>query len=133
MVWHVKQNRALHEHVIAITITIEPVPRIPNRERVTQTPVAPGFWRVAARYGFMERPNIPRLLVELRQLGCAVDLADVTYYVGHETVTARRDRKGVPRWQEAIFAFMERNATHITDYLALPHDRVVEIGRQVAI
>lgn len=133
MVWHVKQNRALHEHVIAITITIEPVPRIANRERVTQTLVAPGFWRVAVRYGFMERPNIPRLLVDLRQLGCAVDLADVTYYVGHETVTARRDRKGVPRWQEAIFAFMERNATHITDYLALPHDHVVEIGRQVAI
>jgi KUP system potassium uptake protein len=133
MAWHVKQNRALHEHVIAITITIEPVPRIPNRERVTQTLVAPGFWRVGARYGFMERPNIPRLLVELRQLGCAIDPGDVTYYVGHETVTARRDGKGMPRWQEAIFAFMERNAAHITDYLALPPDRVVEIGRQVAI
>jgi KUP system potassium uptake protein len=81
----------------------------------------------------MERPNIPRLLAELRQLGCAVDLGDVTYYIGHETVTARRDGKGIARWQEEIFAFMERNATRITDYLALPQDHVVEIGRQVAI
>jgi KUP system potassium uptake protein len=133
MLWHVKHNRALQEHVVAITLTIEPIPRVPNRERVTQEEVAPGFWRVTARYGFMERPNIPRLLNDLRHLGCAVDLADVTYYVGHETVTARRDRKGIPRWQEAIFAFMERNATHITDYLALPNERVVEIGRQIAI
>jgi KUP system potassium uptake protein len=133
MAWHVKQNHALQEHVIMMTITVEPVPRISSRERATQMPVAPGFWRVAARYGFMERPNIPRLMVELRQLGCAVDLDNVTYYVGHETVTARRDGKGLPRWQEVIFAFMERNAAHITDYLALPHDRVVEIGRQVAI
>jgi KUP system potassium uptake protein len=133
MAWHVKQNRALHEHVIIITITTEPVPRISNRERVTQTLVAPGMWRVAARYGFMERPNIPRLMVDLRQLGCTVDLDNVTYYVGHETVTARRSGKGLPRWLIAIFAFMERNAAHITDYLALPHDHVVEIGRQVGI
>jgi KUP system potassium uptake protein len=133
MAWHVKQNRALHEHVIIITLTTEPVPRIPNRERVTQTLVAPGVWRVAARYGFMERPNIPRLMVDLRQLGCAVDLDNVTYYVGHETVTARRGGRGLPRWLVAIFAFMERNAAHITDYLALPHDHVVEIGRQVGI
>jgi KUP system potassium uptake protein len=133
MAWHVKQNRSLHEHVIIITITIEPVPRISNSERLTQTLIAPDLWRVAARYGFMERPNIPRLLVDLRQLGCAVDLDDVTYYVGRETVTRRRGGKGLPHWQEAIFAFMERNAAHITDYFALPQDHVVEIGRQVAI
>src|SRR5216683_2907764 len=130
MVWHVKHNRALHEHVIAITATTEPVPRIPSHERVTQIQIAPGFWRADARYGFMERPNIPHLLVQLRALGCAVDLADVTYYVGHETVTARKDGKGVPRWQEIIFAAMERNAARVTDFFALPSDQVVEIGRQ---
>jgi KUP system potassium uptake protein len=133
MVWHVKHNRALHEHVIAITARTEPVPRIPHHERVTQTQIAPGFWRADARYGFMERPNIPHLLVQLRALGCAVDLSDVTYYVGHETVTSRTDGKGIPRWQEVIFAAMERNATRVTDYFALPSDQVVEIGRQISI
>jgi KUP system potassium uptake protein len=133
MAWHVKQNRALHEHVIIITITTEPVPRIPNQERTTQMLVAPGIWRVGARYGFMERPNIPRLMVDLRQYGCDVDLDNVTYYVGRETVTARRGGRGLPHWMVAIFSFMERNAAHITDYLALPHDHVVEIGRQVGI
>jgi KUP system potassium uptake protein len=133
MVWHVKHNRALHEHVIAITARTEPVPRIPSHERVTQTQIAPGFWRADARYGFMERPNIPHLLVQLRALGCAVDLSDVTYYVGHETVTSRTDGKGIPRWQEVIFAAMERNATRVTDYFALPSDQVVEIGRQISI
>jgi KUP system potassium uptake protein len=133
MVWHVRHNRALHEHVIAITARTEPVPRIPHHERVTQTQIAPGFWRADARYGFMERPNIPHLLVQLRALGCAVDLSDVTYYVGHETVTSRTDGKGIPRWQEVIFAAMERNATRVTDYFALPSDQVVEIGRQISI
>jgi KUP system potassium uptake protein len=55
----------------------------------------------------------------------------VTYYVGHETVTRRQD--GIPRWQEELFAFMERNASQVTDYFKLPSDQVVEIGRQIAI
>jgi KUP system potassium uptake protein len=133
MVWHVKHNRALHEHLIVINATTEPVPWIADKDRVTQTQIAPNFWRAAARYGFMERPNIPHLLVKLRQLGCAVDLADVTYYVGHETVTARTDGKGIPRWQEVVFAAMERNGARVTDYFALPSDQVVEIGRQISI
>jgi KUP system potassium uptake protein len=133
MVWHVKHNRSLHQHVIAITTTIEPIPRVKDDERATETEVAPGFWRAAARYGFMERPNIPHLLAQLKARGCTIDLADVTYYVGHETITARDDGGGIPRWEEAVFAAMERNASRITDYFALPTDQVVEIGRQISI
>jgi KUP system potassium uptake protein len=48
-------------------------------------------------------------------------------------VTRRQDGKGLPRWQEALFAFMERNAAHVTDFFNLPGDQVVEIGRQISI
>jgi KUP system potassium uptake protein len=58
---------------------------------VTVAQEAPGFWRASVRYGFMERPNTPRLLAQLRERGCTIDLADVTYYVRHETVTRRED------------------------------------------
>jgi KUP system potassium uptake protein len=34
---------------------------------------------------------------------------------------------------EALFAAMQRNTTHLTDYFRLPHDAVVEIGRQISI
>ena len=90
--------------------------------------VAPGFWRAEARFGFMERPNIPELLSASKSLGCTIDLGDVTYYVGHETVIHREDGRGLPAWQETIFAVMERS-----DFFSLPTDQVVEIGRQVAI
>ena len=72
--------------------------------------VAPNFWRAEARFGFMERPHIPELLAASKSLGCTIDLDDVTYYVGHETVIRREDGKGLPAWQERIFAVMERNA-----------------------
>jgi KUP system potassium uptake protein len=133
LVWHVRHNRALQQHVLAITTLTESVPWIADQMRVTVTQAAPNFWRAIAHYGFMERPDIPRLLEQLKKRGCTIDLADVTYFVGHETVTRRQDGKGLPRWQEALFAFMERNAAHVTDFFNLPGEQVVEIGRQISI
>jgi KUP system potassium uptake protein len=32
-----------------------------------------------------------------------------------------------------MFALMQRNSAHLTDYFRLPPDAVVEIGRQISI
>jgi KUP system potassium uptake protein len=133
MVWHVKQNRALHEHLFVLRVEILSVPWIASGNRISLEEVAPNFWRAEARFGFMERPNIPELLATGKSLGCTADIDDVTYYVGHETVIHRQDGSGLPAWQERIFAVMERNAIHVSDFFSLPTDQVVEIGRQVAI
>jgi len=133
LVWHIKHNRALHEHVLVLRVAIQSVPWVSPRDRLTIVEIAPGFWRADARYGFMERPHIPELLADSKSLGCTVDLDDVTYYVGHETVISREEGDGLPAWQERFFAVMERNAVHVSDFFSLPNDQVVEIGRQVAI
>jgi KUP system potassium uptake protein len=133
MVWHVKHNRALHEHLFVLRVEILSVPWLASGERLILEEVVPNFWRAEARFGFMERPHIPELLAASKSLGCTVDLADVTYYVGHETVISREDGMGLPAWQERLFAVMERNAIHVSDFFSLPNDQVVEIGRQIAI
>jgi KUP system potassium uptake protein len=133
LVWHIKHNRALHEHVLVLRVEIQSVPWVSWQDRMTVSEIAPGFWRADARYGFMERPHIPELLAASKSLGCTVDLDDVTYYVGHETVISREEGDGLPAWQEKFFAVMERNAVHVSDFFSLPNDQVVEIGRQVAI
>jgi len=133
MVWHVRHNRALHEHIFVLRVEIQSVPWVSASNRMTIAEVAPNFWRAEARFGFMERPHIPELLATSKSLGCTVDLNDVTYYVGHETVVGREDGLGLPAWQERIFAVMERNAVHVSDFFSLPNDQVVEIGRQVSI
>jgi KUP system potassium uptake protein len=133
MVWHVKHNRALHEHIFVVRVEIQSVPWMSPQNRMRIEEVAPNFWRADARFGFMERPHIPELLAAGKSLGCTVDLNDVTYYVGHETVISREDGLGLPAWQERFFAVMERNAVHVSDFFSLPNDQVVEIGRQVAI
>ena len=133
MVWHVKHNRALHERVFVLTVTIESVPWLDEATRLTFAEIAPHFWRAKARFGFMERPDIPALLRNAHAGGCGLDLADVTYYVGHETIVATEEGSGLPRWVELLYAAMQRNSAHVSDYFKLPRDAVVEIGREIAI
>ena len=133
VVWHVKHNKSLHNHLFVLRVVIESVPWIKASERLATIEVAPNFWRVTAHYGFMERPDIPALLRQAREQGCSLDPDDVTYYVARETIIHRVDGKGLAKWEETLFAAMERNAVHVSDFFSLPRDSVVEIGRQVAI
>jgi KUP system potassium uptake protein len=133
MIWHVKRNRALLQHVLVLRWTVHSVPRIAESNRLAIRQEAPDFWRVDANYGFMETPDVLRILAASRALGCDLDLDDVTFYVGHETLVARDDGKGLPAWQRIAFAAMSRNSARISDYLKLPNDQLVEIGRQFPV
>ncbi len=132
MAWQVRYNKALHAEVFILHIRILPVPWLKD-ERLKLTEMAPDVWRGEGRYGFMERPNVPALLEACKARGCAVNLDDLTYYIAHETVVHRDDGQGLPRWEEMLFGLMERNTVHYADFLKLPDDQVVEIGRHIAI
>ena len=133
LVWHLRHNRALHERVLILTTLVESVPRVRGAERLKVENLGEGMWRATARFGFMERPDVPALLRQANVLGCTLKLEDVTYYVGHETVIHRLDGKGVPHFIESMFAYLQRNSAHVSDYFRLPPDSVVELGREIAI
>ena len=133
MAWHVRKNRALHENVLALTLTVVSTPRVAAGERLTVERVADHFWRAEARYGFMERPTSRRSSPNARPK--APRSTSPTSPITSATRRSCRARtaSGLPRWQEALFAAMARNAARISDYLRLPCDQVVEIGREIEI
>lgn len=131
--WHIKHNRSLHQQVFILRLNVKPIPWVPLKDRLTFKEVAPDFWRAEAHFGFMERPNVPKLLHDYKSFGCTADFSDVTYYVGHETIIHQENGTGLPAWQTRVFAMMERNAAHINDLFNLPGEKVVEIGRQISI
>jgi KUP system potassium uptake protein len=131
--WHLRLNRSLHERVIVLRLLTENKPRVHWPELMSVAEEGENFWRITVHFGFMQRPDVPRLLEEARQRGCTAWLDDVTYYVGHETILHRRHGPAMPLWQEEIFAWMVRNAAHATDYFRLPTEHVMEIGRQIPI
>src|SRR5580692_6253422 len=133
LLWHLRQNRALHECIVVLRVVTESKPRVQWPEGLSGIQEGENFWRGSAHVGSMQRPDIPRLLTEAQKKGCQVPLGDVTYYVGHEIIVHRERGAELPVWQEQIFAAMVRNASHVTDYFRLPSEQVVEIGRQISI
>jgi KUP system potassium uptake protein len=114
-------------------MTVVSIPRVDPKDRLTVVRAGDHFWRAEVKLGFMEHPDIPLILADCKMMGAGIDLSDVTYYVGAETIVPAEDGKGLPHWQEALFAAMGRNAARISDCLQLPYDQVVEIGREIEI
>ncbi len=129
---NLKTNKVLHERVILLSVKTEEVPRVRRSQRVTMTPLGNGFYQVVIRFGFMEQPNVPRALKSVWPNGVEIDLADVTYFVGRETVFAT-NRPGMALWREKLFALMSRNALSASSFYYLPPGQVVELGAQVEI
>jgi KUP system potassium uptake protein len=78
----------------------------------------------------MEDPNVPEALALAQTKGVTIDLADVTYFLGRETIIVTRQH-GMAVWREKLFVLMARNAVRATAYFRLPPERVVELGVQV--
>jgi KUP system potassium uptake protein len=128
---HIRRIGVLHETVVLLTVSFEHASYIPDEERLEVSELGKGFTRVVAHYGFMDEPDVPRVLREARdRFGLHGDLDDATYYLGRETFLATaKGRLGPLR--EGVFGFLSRNAASATSYFAIPPDQVVELGTQI--
>jgi KUP system potassium uptake protein len=117
-----------------VNIVNELVPRVAGADRFTVEDDPAGVWRVTARFGFMEKPNLEPLLPDLKRRCPDLDLSKVVYYVPHDSVVgAKRGQRQMFVGTEALFAFMHRNQAHLTDVLSLPADKVIEVGRRIEL
>ncbi|HEY8040395.1 MAG TPA: KUP/HAK/KT family potassium transporter [Polyangiaceae bacterium] len=124
---HARRIRALREKLVLLTVTTEHVPYVDREDRLSVEDLGKGVFRVIARAGFMETPNVPRLLAEAK---LPIDLEDATYFLGRETFLAGKGGKmGV--FSEGLFAFLSRNARSATSWFGIPPDQVVELGMQL--
>ena len=83
----------------------------------------------------MESPDVPealRLAVSRGQL-TGIDLDDITYYLGRDTVIASHRVSGMAVWREELFAILNRNAERSAVYFCIPAGQVVEVGIQIEI
>ncbi len=132
LIHNLKHNHAIHENVAVVTVLTEETPRVPRDEKVSVERLENGFFRVVARYGFMEDPNVPHVLALAREKGLDFEIAEVSFFLGRETLLPDRHPL-MPIWRERIFAFMSRNAQSPTAFFGIPPDQVVELGTQVKI
>jgi KUP system potassium uptake protein len=127
---HLRHNKTLLENVILLSILATNVPHVPDDERITVTDLGEGFWRVVAKYGFMEKANVPQVLARCRSMGVVADRRDTTYFLGRERLLPT-GRARLARWRKKLYIFMSRNSRSATEYFAIPPNRVVELGAQL--
>ena len=127
---NLRYNKILHEHVIVLTASTIPVPYTTPEERLTVQRLGHGVYNARVQYGFMDDPDIPEALMQIKALGVPIDPDDVTYFLGRETIVVS-DRPGMAKWREKLFVLMARNAVRATAFFKLPPERVVELGVQV--
>ena len=104
-----------------------------RRPIVGHRPRCGGVYQVVLTFGYMDTHDV---IGELRQLRAArraaIDLDDVTFFLGRETV-ASIPKGEMPRWREHLFVVLNRGAASASRFYHLPRQQVFEVGTQVEI
>jgi KUP system potassium uptake protein len=129
---HVKHNKVLHKQVVLLSILTQNVPFVVGSQALAVNDLKNGFFRVIAKVGFMQQPDVPRILGRCEKLGLVVLPSDTTYYLGRQTLLTT-GRAKVARWRKSLFAFLARNSRPPTAFFNLPPNRVVELGLQIEL
>ncbi|MGA2026788.1 MAG: KUP/HAK/KT family potassium transporter [Syntrophobacteraceae bacterium] len=127
---YVKQTRAMYEKLVILSVLTIDAPEVADPERIEIEKLGHGVFRISARYGFMESPDIPQIMSLAKAKGLDINLNEVTYYVGRISLVRERKRT-MPRWRRFLFTFMFRNSLSGSSYLNIPPSKVMEIGIQM--
>ena len=129
-----KHYKVLHERNIFLNVVFRDVPWVATEGRVAAENLGHGCWRVAVRYGFMNRPDIGEALALCGPAGLRIEPMDVSFFMSREKIVPSAGAKNVlARWRDRIFAAMARNAGSVTDFFNIPANQVVELGTRVEI
>ncbi|MGA2953293.1 MAG: KUP/HAK/KT family potassium transporter [Caulobacteraceae bacterium] len=133
LVDHIRHMGALQQNVITLTIKFLTTPRVAAAERCKFEPVGDGILHAEISFGFVEIPNLERVLADAKDLPPDVDLNHAVFFAARDQVVHHHGVSRMPRWRLPVFGFLFRNALKVVDRFSLPPDNVVEIGRQVQI
>ena len=128
----IRHNHVMHQRILLLTVVIEEEPRIADEDLVEVIELIEGITRVILHFGFMQYPTIAgglKLACEQGKLP-GIDLADITYYIGRETIIPSEEVVGMAVWRESLFAFLQHSAAA---FFGVPTRQLVEFGTEIEI
>jgi KUP system potassium uptake protein len=131
---HVRSVGVLPQHAVALSISFEDTPRIVGPRCSQVESLGEGLWRVVAKFGFLEIPNLREALKNARELDHADIDFDQARFVGtRDLVVGKTHQSVMSGFRMELFAFLYRNSVKAVDRFNLPPEHVVEIARQIEI
>ena len=129
---NLKHNKVLHQRIVLLHVITENIPRVRLEKRIELVNLGDNFHSMVAHYGFMQQPNVPRLLERCSTQDLHFNMMDTSFFVGRVKIAPeRKSRLGAVRCK--LFEAMHRNALAATEFFRIPPNRVIELGGQVEI
>jgi KUP system potassium uptake protein len=125
-------NRVLHQRNVLLTFVRPEMPFVSPENRVEIQNLGEGLWRIIARYGFMESPNVVAALRAAEEAGVPYEPEQTVYVVGRENPVFAVG-SGMPLWRKRLFAFMGRNSQLAAIHFGVPSHRLLEVSSQVRL
>jgi KUP system potassium uptake protein len=129
---NLKHNKVIHQRIVLLHVVTENVPYVAADKRIQVTHLMDNFHSMVVHYGFMEQPDIPRVLDSCSSQQLRFDLMDTSFFVGRLTIVST----AASRWsriRSKLFEAMHRNALPATEFFRIPPNRVIELGGQIEI
>jgi len=110
---NLKHNKVLHERIVLLHVVTRNIPRVPPDKRIEIVHLGENFHSVVAYYGFMQNPNIPRVLERCSSQDLRFNMMETSFFVGRvKIVRKRKSPFGAARCK--LFEIMHRNALAAT-------------------
>ena len=123
---HWLRGLAQHEQILLVTIGEKDVPYVPQSEMVQTEDFGHGLWRITASFGFMQQPDITRVLKAIPRERLVLDWDKLVCYLPQATFEA----KG--RWWrrriEFLYDVLRRNSLSAAQYFHVPPREIACIG-----
>ena len=91
-----------------------------------------GVWRAVVRYGYMESPDVARMVERIKSQGVQLNPAATTFYFNREMIILGGNAR-MFEWQKGLYAFLSRNASPVKDYYRILPTQIIEIGLPVQL
>ncbi len=132
LILNIKHNKYLHKQIIILTIQFAKIPYVKAENRIEIKSPTEDFYRVVARYGFMDKTNINQIIEMLMEKGIRINMEKTTFFLGRETLLATK-KSIFGHLRDRLFIFLSNNSQRATEFFSLPANRVFEVGTQVEI
>jgi KUP system potassium uptake protein len=130
LIHQLERTGILHRQVVLLSILTLDIPFVDPRRRLQITELGLGLNRIVARFGYKETPDVPRVLEACAIYDLVVDIEQLTYILGRESLRLRRAH-GPLSWHRRLFSFLARNQAPAVGSFGMPVERVIEIGMQL--
>jgi KUP system potassium uptake protein len=134
---NVEHNEILHQEVLILSVETMPAPHIPAAERLQIDDLGyddDRITHVTARFGYMDKTDIPALLPLIRGADTETPLSDgkLSYFVSRIELV-QGNTPGMSRWRKRLFIATSRITADAAEYFRLPREGTVIMGSRIEL